>query len=94
MEEKPAVVLNLIPKYPKEHEKDNHDDSSDAAAGSLVGEEKGQAPREEYWHHHMRDHTPEREVGQSDPAEENQGEHHDGNDDVVTCLPSMYRLHS
>jgi len=92
MEEIPAAVLNLIPKHPKEHEKDNHNYGSDIAAGGLGGDEKGQAPQEDYRHHNMRNHTPDGEVGQGDPAEENQGEHHDGDDEVErhqSCQPDF-----
>ena len=82
MEEKPAAVLKLIPQHPKEQKKDNHNYGSDIAAGGLGGDEKGQAPQEDYRHHNMRDHTPDGEVGKGDPAEENQGEYYDGDDDV------------
>lgn len=40
----------------------------------------------------MKDHRPDGEVGQGDPAEENQGEHHDGDDDVErhqSCQPDF-----
>lgn len=82
VEEKPAAVLNLIPQHPKKHEKNNHNYGRDIATGGLGGDEKGQTPQEDYRHHNMKDHSPDREVGQGDPAEENQGEHHDGDDDV------------
>lgn len=92
MEEIPAAVLNLIPQHPKEHQEDYHDDGRDIAAGGLGGYEKSQAPQEDYWHHHMRDHTPNGEVGQGDPAEENQSEHHEGDDDIEryqSCQPDF-----
>jgi len=92
MEEEPAAVLNLIPQHPKEHQKDNHNYGRDITAGRLGGDEKGQAPQEDYRHHNMKDHSPDREVGQGDPAEENQSEHHDGDDDVErhqACQPDF-----
>jgi len=92
MEEKPAAVLNLIPQHPKEYKKDNHNYGSDIAAGGLGRDEKGQAPQEDHRHHNMSDHTPDGEVGQGDPAKENQDKHQNGDDDEErrqSCQPDF-----
>jgi len=87
VEEEPGAVLDLIPQHPEKHEKDDQNYGRDIAAGGLGGDEKGQAPEEDHRDHDLRNHAPDGEVGQGDPAEEHQDEHQGGDDEVERHQP-------
>ena len=82
VEEEPGAVLHLIAQHPEKKEDDDQNHGGDVAACRLCGEIKRQTPEENKRHHYLKDHPSHREIGQREPAEENQGQHQNGDDHI------------